>query len=310
MTTDPRLEEEALIVEAREAAERCRRACNGGDPMSIQATRNSRLFDRLADALGTRPPRSWSLTQDEANAAVQRARGHPSPASPSVVAPQDRLSRDRDIILEAINEYDEWMKDDDYDAMTALHNIMGRMKDRAALTASPASPGKVDDEALKADMSDNMLAAAEVYFKSVGLGRAFHWPGTFNYHDMWRAMSGGRRSHGALNDIAAERRRQVEAEGWTAEHDDEHHTSGELAKAAACYATGNNRLTVNGTKGPHFIWTWGRERWKPSDPRRNLVKAAALIVAEIERLDRISRGDAMQADTRALQGEGGEGREP
>src|SRR5690606_39870520 len=41
---------------------------------------------------------------------------------------------------------------------------------------------------------------------------------------------------GAARDVLAERRRQIEAEGWTPEHDDEHSTQ-ELAFAAACYAT-------------------------------------------------------------------------
>ena len=35
--------------------------------------------------------------------------------------------------------------------------------------------------------------------------------------------------------IAAERQRQVEQEGWTPEHDDEH-ADGALAQAAGCYA--------------------------------------------------------------------------
>jgi hypothetical protein len=35
--------------------------------------------------------------------------------------------------------------------------------------------------------------------------------------------------------IAAERKRQIEEEGWTAEHD-EQWKKGELAKAAMCYA--------------------------------------------------------------------------
>ena len=38
-----------------------------------------------------------------------------------------------------------------------------------------------------------------------------------------------------LDDVAAERKRQIEVEGWTAEHDDRH-TPGELAQAGACYA--------------------------------------------------------------------------
>lgn len=40
----------------------------------------------------------------------------------------------------------------------------------------------------------------------------------------------------ALMDIGAERARQIASEGWTAEHDDKHE-HGELALAAAAYAT-------------------------------------------------------------------------
>lgn len=36
-----------------------------------------------------------------------------------------------------------------------------------------------------------------------------------------------------------------------------------------------------------YHWPWSREWWKPKNPRRDLVKAGALIVAEIERLDRL-----------------------
>lgn len=92
----------------------------------------------------------------------------------------------------------------------------------------------------------------------------------------------------ALTDIAVERRRQVEAEGWTPAHDDEHGT-GELAAAAAAYAfsaaTSDRFLAAD----PIGFWPWAPEWWKPSSPRRDLVKAGALIVAEIERIDRKAR---------------------
>lgn len=96
----------------------------------------------------------------------------------------------------------------------------------------------------------------------------------------------------AAKDVLAERQRQVTAEGWTPEHDDEH-DNGELAKAAACYAIGRpeiRRLVDVGTPDVVSfvmqIWPWSTAWWKPTNPRRNLVKAAALILAEIERLDR------------------------
>src|SRR5207302_1652935 len=79
----------------------------------------------------------------------------------------------------------------------------------------------------------------------------------------------------AIEDIAAERKRQIEVEGWDSQHDD-NHDNGELAKAAACYAVGDP-----------MEWPWSLQWWKPRDRRRDLVRAGALIVAELERLDRM-----------------------
>lgn len=79
--------------------------------------------------------------------------------------------------------------------------------------------------------------------------------------------------------IAAERQRQIDAEGWTTEHDAEH-ASGELRRAAIAYT---QRPTSDTPPPP--VWPWADEYWKPSnDQIRNLVKAGALIAAEIDRL--------------------------
>jgi Lar family restriction alleviation protein len=85
----------------------------------------------------------------------------------------------------------------------------------------------------------------------------------------------------AALDVLAERRRQVEAEGWTPERDDDY-ADGQLSMAAACYAQQGDSPNY----GPPEDWPWNREWWKPSNDRRNLVKAGALILADIERLDR------------------------
>jgi|GEM_PF-2339212 hypothetical protein len=84
----------------------------------------------------------------------------------------------------------------------------------------------------------------------------------------------------AARDVLAERRRQIEQEGWTPEYDDEFHPGGRLAHAAACYALGKHTI------GPHVLWPWNWSWWKPKDRRNDLVRAGALILAEIERLDR------------------------
>lgn len=94
----------------------------------------------------------------------------------------------------------------------------------------------------------------------------------------------------AAGDVLFERKRQIEAEGWTPQHDDAH-DPGELACAGASYA-----LHAGCVLSPHDgvgfdyappMWptNWA-EWWKPKDPRSNLVRAAALIIAEIERMDR------------------------
>lgn len=92
--------------------------------------------------------------------------------------------------------------------------------------------------------------------------------------------------------IAAERRRQIDAEGWSPEHDDLH-SDHELARAAACYALFAShpayRYALAYDAGPPKEWPWEAQWWKPRDRRSDLVRAGALIAAEIDRLDRAAR---------------------
>lgn len=107
----------------------------------------------------------------------------------------------------------------------------------------------------------------------------------------------------AAQDVLAERQRQISKEGWHHDHDDGHN-HGEMALAAACYAmfasvsdeareatdlpgdlTKDGR-TIHGWSAWLEIWPWARSWWKPKDRRFDLVRAGALILAEIERLDR------------------------
>jgi hypothetical protein len=90
-----------------------------------------------------------------------------------------------------------------------------------------------------------------------------------------------------IDEIAAERRRQIDVEGWTPEHDDLH-SAGDLACAAGCYAlhAGQSKAGRAAEGYAPADWPWDPEWWKPKDPRRDLIRAAALIVAGIERLDR------------------------
>ncbi|WP_232054375.1 hypothetical protein [Pseudomonas aeruginosa] len=84
-------------------------------------------------------------------------------------------------------------------------------------------------------------------------------------------------------DVQAERRRQNTAEGWTPEHDDLY-CAAELPRAAAAYI-----LNGANDEAP-AIWPFSAKWWKPRDARSNYVRAGALILAEIERLDRARQG--------------------
>lgn len=106
--------------------------------------------------------------------------------------------------------------------------------------------------------------------------------------------------------IAAERQRQIEKEGWTQGHDDEH-TDESLALAAACYLA-PFVLRIDGTgvsfrqcrpetdtqpKELPVFWpaSWDHGWWKPKSHREDLVRAGALVAAEIDRIDRARAAD-------------------
>lgn len=105
--------------------------------------------------------------------------------------------------------------------------------------------------------------------------------------------SGVKSLSNAVQSVISERQRQQSVEGWTPKHDDKHDNN-ELAFAASCYAFHSAAASWDfeddGT--PYNIhpapknWPWAPEWWKPTNPRRDLVKAGALILAEIERIDR------------------------
>jgi hypothetical protein len=85
-------------------------------------------------------------------------------------------------------------------------------------------------------------------------------------------------------ELAKERCDQTAKHGWSREHDDTH-DSGELAEAAAAYALVSTQQPGADDMAAG-VWPLEWDAMRPKDRRRNLVIAGALIIAEIERIDR------------------------
>ena len=82
--------------------------------------------------------------------------------------------------------------------------------------------------------------------------------------------------------ITTERQRQIEVEGYDAEHDRDESVA--LALAGATYAIPSTLRQVD-AEGP-LMWPWELRYWKPTpaDRIRELTKAGALIAAAIDSL--------------------------
>jgi hypothetical protein len=94
--------------------------------------------------------------------------------------------------------------------------------------------------------------------------------------------------------IAAERQRQVEILGYTSDE----YEGTEMVDAAMCYLD----HYVHGPNETHIkqseLWPWEDKYWKPArgaDRLRDLVKAAALVAAEIDMILEQSDGDIIES---------------
>lgn len=111
--------------------------------------------------------------------------------------------------------------------------------------------------------------------------------------DLVRKPDGGVATYNsdALRDVVQERIRQIDVESWDPSHDDSH-DDGSLARAAGCYALADLPVDIAKEAFPYRFpgqpkaWPWHADWWKPKTPRENLIRAGALIIAEIERIDR------------------------
>ena len=95
---------------------------------------------------------------------------------------------------------------------------------------------------------------------------------------------GGTAVTSGIDLIVDERRRQVESEGWTPEHDDGH-ADGSLVEAAYLIVEKLTTTPLSGASWPHELSEHVARKYA-DDPIRRLTIAGALIAAEIDRLQR------------------------
>ena len=131
-----------------------------------------------------------------------------------------------------------------------------------------------------------LLAAAEDLYQAGYDAAENGWDRDPSECDEWRLLVELLPASAAASDVVAERRRQIVEERRPPLEDDQY-VGCELLRAALTYGA-HTALMIAGEpdEGVPEVWPWAPRWWKPTTPRRNLLKAAALIIAEIERLDR------------------------
>lgn len=101
-----------------------------------------------------------------------------------------------------------------------------------------------------------------------------------------------------IDEIVAERSRQI-SKGYDARHDDAHNDRS-IAMAAAAYAAAGAGKSPTGAA----LWPWNIDQFKPENARRNLIVAATLCVAEVERIERSSEQPCPKCNGSGFNGRG------
>lgn len=103
----------------------------------------------------------------------------------------------------------------------------------------------------------------------------------------------------ASDEVLAERQRQIDAEGYDASHDDDHSPE-DIVRAGLTYALlslahpdhrgdvsiglNSGGVKINWKDHAKLLWPWV-DGPKPKNMRRDLVRAAALLIAAVDRMD-------------------------
>lgn len=185
-------------------------------------------------------------------------------------------------------------------------SIVGRtMPPACVVTLYPAEPARGDAStpwgrqakaserhATEAEAFRRYLVECDEHAISPDVAGAFHWAWT-------NIPAAAVTATIAARDVLIERQRQIIAEGWTPAHDDGH-VNEEIAALACFYAMPPGAREWS-AKDTGYGDTLGQaivpDGWCPkeNDRRTELVKAGALILAELERLDRSTAAEIKEA---------------
>lgn len=189
--------------------------------------------------------------------------------------------------IEMLKEYAQELRQRGNDSAAAAAEVSAdaMLKAGAAMAAAHADRGNSVDEA-QVIRAGRTFAVATDYVGGKVSSMTFT-PGRLNALMAGllagQSVSAAFQADAALQDVVIERLRQMQVKGWSIDSDDTR-VRGELADAAAAYATTSQMLAnavwpFNGLAG-NWVGDQHPER------RQMLVKATALLVAEIQRRDR------------------------
>ncbi len=171
---------------------------------------------------------------------------------------------------EAAKDWPEW-------AVEADHAMRLGVAARVGLTPSPAQALQASRYRMHEQLLE-MLGATDHQAAAARIGELV---------GLELLLQSGSAGAGVMA-IANERRRQIDGEGFDPEGDHQY-PRGQLVSAALGYLRlaeiesrcGTEAAKLNDEVPPG--WPWPRAWWKPRDLERNLVRAAALIAADLDR---------------------------
>ncbi len=227
---------------------------------------------------------SWRKIADETVLERPAARNIP----PSAYEGEYDVRRPIDRAINAFHQERELASTEPYDWSP---NMMKAA--RAGMQAARAALVPQDDQIARAIWSVRRKYEDRCDMELEDMGQSHPvWQEAAAVRALLAANPAEQRMSDAARDVLAERARHVSGEGWTPEHDDQY-VNGELARAASCYAHAS--ASWMDQRFMPSEWPWDSSWWKPTTQRRNLEKAGALIIGEIERIDRAARKAAQEA---------------